>query len=499
MTYKAGWLDRAIAWVSPETGERRVKAALRLEAAQRARSFYDGATKGRRMDGWRRPSTGPGTEIRGALRTLRDGSRDLVRNNPWAARGISAVPSHAVGYGIVPALTHRNKRAQARLRELATLHFDTPAIDAAGRHNLYGLQFLAMRGVAESGEILARRRWRRPSDNLPLPFQVELLESDYLDTSKDGPLPNGHVVVDGIEFDLIARRVAYWLFDEHPGDRVRHSLRSTRVPAEDVTHVYRVDRPGQNRGVPWLAPAIATLRDFADYEDAQLLRQKLAACFAAFEVDNTAGSEESIPPPNLEMLEPGIYERLPPGRDIRFPNMPTVEGYADFSRIQTRKIAITLDMPEFVLTGDYSAINFSSGRLGWNTFMDSVEYWRWSMLIPQLCDRIAGWFFDAANLLVPGGVAGAACAWTAPKRQMISPQHEVPAIKDAIRSGLMTPSEAVRERGYDAETFWDEYRRDLAQIADLNLDSDPRKPANGNPAPSQGDDGKPQDNADGAD
>jgi capsid protein len=31
---------------------------------------------------------------------------------------------------------------------------------------------------------------------------------------------------------------------------------SVRVPAERVLHIYRVDRPGQVRGVPWLAPAI---------------------------------------------------------------------------------------------------------------------------------------------------------------------------------------------------------------------------------------------------
>ena len=57
---------------------------------------------------------------------------------------------------------------------------------------------------------------------------------------------------------------------------------SKPIPAESVLHVYKKDRPGQVRGVTWLAPVILKLRDLDEYEDAELVRKKIEACFAAF-------------------------------------------------------------------------------------------------------------------------------------------------------------------------------------------------------------------------
>jgi capsid protein len=34
--------------------------------------------------------------------------------------------------------------------------------------------------------------------------------------------------------------------------------------------------------VPWFAPVILKLRDLDDYDDAELVRKKIEACFAAF-------------------------------------------------------------------------------------------------------------------------------------------------------------------------------------------------------------------------
>jgi capsid protein len=81
-------LDRAIGLVAPHAGLRR--ARQRAAIALLARS-YEGARLGRRTDGWVVAGTGANAEIGSALVRLRDRSRDLVRNNPHAAKAAGAL------------------------------------------------------------------------------------------------------------------------------------------------------------------------------------------------------------------------------------------------------------------------------------------------------------------------------------------------------------------------------------------------------------------------
>src|SRR3990170_8310261 len=100
-----------------------------------------------------------------------------------------------------------------------------------------------MRTVVEAGEGLVRKRLRLPEDGLAIPFQIQVLEPDYLDTTKTAvKLPNKGWITGGVEFDAIGRRAAYWLFPEHPGSERSTTITSQRVPAESVLHVYRQDR-----------------------------------------------------------------------------------------------------------------------------------------------------------------------------------------------------------------------------------------------------------------
>jgi capsid protein len=140
-----------------------------------------------------------------------------------------------------------------------------------------------------------------------------------------GRSPADNTCFEGIEFDRAGRRVAYWIYDEHPGGGLSWKMpTSRRVPAADVIHAFRVDRPGQYRGVPWAAPVIMTLWDLADYEDAELVRQKIAACFAVFYIgDDKRGLAQSVVAgastvagTPVETVEPGMIERLP-SRDRR--------------------------------------------------------------------------------------------------------------------------------------------------------------------------------------
>lgn len=87
----------------------------------------------------------------------------------------------------------------------------------------------------------------------------------------------------GIEFDPVGKRRAYWLHAKHPGDAygaLQNGLQSRPVPATEIAHVYEKQRT-QARGVPWGAPVIRSLRDLDDYKVAELVRKKTEACVTA--------------------------------------------------------------------------------------------------------------------------------------------------------------------------------------------------------------------------
>jgi lambda family phage portal protein len=482
-------LDRLVGYISPARGAKRAEARARMSALTQARNYYEGATTGRRGQGWRAVSTDANGEIRGANQRLRDVARDMCRNNPHAVRAKELIAHNVVGKGIIPSVVCDIERARVQLEDLLKAHFDTTACDAEGRHTLYGLQDLAMKTVAESGEVIIRLRPRRPEDRLPLPFQLQLMEPDHLDASVDGELSNGNIAVQGVEYTAYGRIVAYHLFSAHPGiSSIRSMPKSQRIPAEFVAHVFRTDRPSQARGVTWFAPVILKLRDFADFSDAQLVRQKIAACFAAFITTEDAPVTTTNPDTessyNVESFEPGMIERLRDNEKVTFGQPPQVGDYGEYSRATLREIAAGLGVSYEALTGDLSGVNFSSGRMGWLEFQRNIDAWREHMLLPQMCQKIGEWFFNAAAGEI-GRRYPAKIVWTAPRREMISPAQEVPPIVQAIRAGLTTLSEEQRKQGFDPDDLLKEYIADVQKLdaAGLILDCDPRRVTQaGNPA-----------------
>lgn len=479
-------LDRIVMAVAPKAGLSRVVARAQADIVMR----YEGASATRSgAYGWRAIGTDANAEIKTQGYQLREIARDMVRNNPFAARGVQVISEAVVGSGIIPNIETTVPGAKKELQDLIKAHCDTTAIDADRRHNLYGLQTLAMRAVVEAGQVLIRRRLRRAEDGLPLPFQLQVLEVDFLDTRKDGPIAGGFIL-GGIEYNNIGVRVAYHLFREHPGNVATYRLpESARVPASEVAHVYRMDRPGQMNGVTWFAPVILAMRDFADYEEAQLVRQKIAACFSAFITKADGGvspllgdksTEKAATGLPQEGIEPGLVMRLRDGEQVTFGVPPQVEGYRDFSTVTLHKIAVGLGVDYASLTGDNSQGNFANSRMGWLRFYRSVENWQWNMAVPSMCDPIGGWLLDACAL-VTGRRVPARIQWTPPRREMFDPSKDTKAAIEAIRGGLSSRSAEVRKLGYDPEDLEIEIKadNDRADQAGFTFSSDSRFPVNG--------------------
>jgi len=474
MQIQQSWIDRVARQIAPRWQLKRLRARMTHDLALR---HYEAAGGGRRTQGWRRSGTDAVQATGPFLGPLRDVARDLVRNNPHAESALSTIAEDTVGWGIVAKPKKGNRRAQ----EVWQAWAGTTACDADGRHDFYGLQQLIMRTVAESGECLVRRRLRLPEDNLPIPLQLQILEPDFLDTSKDsaGVLPGGNRIVQGVEYDALGRRSAYWLFKEHPGSSFATAT-SVRVPAANVLHVFKALRPGQVRGVPWFAPVLLRFKDFDEFEDATLMKQKIAACLAVItsDVDGTApplGTTDTSVDPQIDSLEPGMILNVPAGRTINVVQPPTVREYADYSQTSLRAIASGLGVTYEDMTGDYTELPFSAARMSRLRYWKKVESWRWKMLIPQFCDPVWGWAMEVAGIFGAGDVGAA--EWTAPPAPMIDPVNEGLAYMRNVRAGIMTLSEALRERGYDPKDVLAEMAADNIALDKLGLilDSDPRQ------------------------
>jgi lambda family phage portal protein len=346
-------LERMIMWMSPKWGQSRARARLMAR-------HFESAMTGRRTSGWSRFGTDANAAAAGVtLAYLRAQARDLVRNNPWARRGLKRLVTNTIGWGIRPKATgHGSERVMDLWRRWA----ETTQCDAAGRLTFYGLQALVMRTVAESGEILVRRRRRRPEDGLAVPLQYQLLEPDFIDSGKDGVQGfEGGSIIQGVEFDAIGRRVAYWLFDQHPGGTGQLiSPLSKRVPAEGILHVFDQERAGQVRGPSWFASVDLRLHDLDEFEDATLMKQKIAACMAAFVTDlegtGTPLGEEGTDLTTGQLtdtFEPGMIMNLPQGKQVTVANPPQATDYQSYSATALRGIAAGLGPTYEDMTGDY--------------------------------------------------------------------------------------------------------------------------------------------------
>jgi len=345
-------------------------------------------------------------------------------------------------------------------------------------HDLYGLQAIAMRALVVDGECLIRMRPRRLEDNLPLPFQIQLLEADFLaDDSRALPLGN-NTVHNGIEFDGLGRRVAYHLYRTHPGDTSAYgswNIEITRVPASEIIHLYRKDRPGQDRGASWFSPAVVTLRDLSIYEDASLKRAQGGTLFCGFLTSDDPQAfgdelDEEIPD-----LQPGTMYLLKPGQSVQFNDPPEPHDPA-FRDSTLRAIAAALGITYEALTGNLSEVNFSSARLGAHEMSRNLDSWLWATFIPRFCNGVFAWFKDMLAATTEIQTAGLSVEWTPPARTLIDPNKEWNALQTAVRSGFMSLPEAIRSQGFDPDAVLAEQAEYLAKLdaAGVIVESDYR-------------------------
>ncbi|MFD1510649.1 phage portal protein [Lacimonas salitolerans] len=463
---------------------------------QRLGAFIGGFDAGqhhRRLRGFRATRAHVNALIAAAGPDITARARWLVRNNGYAVNAVESWAANTVGDGIKPISKIGDA---ARKEELQRLWLAwTDEADAEGLTDFYGLQRRAAREVFIAGEVFFRIRMRRASDGLTVPLQLQMLPAEMLPLEQTGVAANGNAIRQGIEFDRIGRRVAYHFLRRHPGDSTDPGLSGelVRVPAAEVIHVIDPVEGGQLRGVSKLAPAIVKLFLLDQYDDAELDRKKVAAMYAMFVTspapENPLAPAEDDEVPDGVEISPGQIVRLDPGEDVTV-GQPADSGatYEPFQYRTLLQISAALGIPYPYLANDMVKGNFSNSRLALIEFRRRVSAWQHAVMVYQLCRPVYARWMDAAvlsgALTLPRYEANRArlltADWLPTKWDWVDPLKDANAEIAQIEAGLKSRTQAIAERGYDAEQVDREIAAERERERLLGLDfRRPGSPAQG--------------------
>lgn len=454
----------------------------RTTSPQNFRRSFDAAGGGRRWD-----KAGTVSNLNSAILSAATVSARragyYARNNPWVASAVASLVGNAVGTGIKP----RSQHPDAAVRDALHAMWDhwVDQADAGGLADFYGMQALAVRAMIEAGEAFGRLRSRLPSDGLPVPFQFELIDREQVPQDRFAEV-NSNRIRAGIEFNAIGRRVAFHVLPQRPDDPfaplVADPFNTVRVPAEDMVHLFQPIAAGQLRGITWLAPVLLRLHELDQFEDAALVRAKVAALYCGFirDPDGTVAGQNDGSAVNgvLTMgMEPGSMIPLPPGTDIAFSNPQGDTAYNDFTRNHLRAIAAGLGVPYEAVTGDLSGVNYSSIRAGLVEFRRRLEQLQHNVIVFQLCRPVWERFVRLAVLsgelpahdFDANQAAYLSAKWLPPRFDYVDPAKDVKAEIEAINAGLKSRSQAIAERGFDAEDIDAEIAADHEREQRLGL------------------------------
>jgi lambda family phage portal protein len=405
------------------------------------------------------PNLSADDELVRALALMRSRSRSLRKNDPYSRRfirlaGRNIVGSSGVQFSLakeVPAPVA--ERILARWRDWSCSRW----CSADGRMTLPQLQRLAVTTAATDGETFLRFVY--DSGN---PFLLSLYAGwtgDNFDEQYNvAAAPGGGSIRLSVQQDSLGRPLGYWwrppsvtLYPQ-PASAPR-----LLVPAAELVHWFLPEDPGASRGAPWLFSAITQINQLSGYTEAELVAARMEACKGGFfempEGTPYTGDGKNAAGQTITEVSPGQYEQLPPGAKFVQVNPTHPNGnFGTFSTAMLRAVAAGGDVAYPSLSGDLSAVNYSSARIG---LLDERDAWQ-----SLQDDFVAGWMrpvfrawlvAQAALGEVPLSVAEAAefagAVWRPRRWTWVDPAKEVAAAKEAVALRIKSRTAIVAESG----------------------------------------------------
>jgi len=458
---------------------------------------YQGALVSRLTSDWMSSQLSADAEIRNSLRKLRDRSRELVRNNPYARQAKRTTQINIVGNGMKfqsLVLQQRGGKRDQRVNNIIEEAWgewtQSDSCDCAGKYSFHQFEWLAAGALCESGEAIFRIV-RKPFGNSEVPLALQMIESDLLDEEYDGKTLNkNNEWRNGVEVDEWGRALRYAILTKHPGDAYYLDYSANRklhifIPAEDIIHLFLPERPGQNRGVPWFHSVMADMHQLQGYEEAAVIRARAGASIMGF-IQNDQGEligDDVENHQRIQSFEPGTFRYLMPNESVTVPDIDyPSQQYEMFVKNKIRRFATGIGCSFETISKDFSETNYSSSRL---SLLEDREHWKFCQkyIIDNFHYRI---FKEWLDLAVLSGVidfpdyasnSKRYCKprWTPPAQHYVDPLKEIRAYREAEQAGYMTKSQVIAQtNGGDYDDIVSEIAREqeVAKSLGVTLDKD---------------------------
>ncbi len=350
------------------------------------------------------------------------------------------------------------------------------AIDLAGK-----LRTMRM-SRAQDGEAFGLLH-TNPNLAHDVQLDMKLIETDQVTTPLFSlPTPT---FVDGIVLDEFGNPVEYHVLESHPGDFLHTMpLKYRMIPAASMIHWFRKDRPGQNRGLPDILPALPLFAQLRRYTLAVIAAAESAANIAIFmKTSAPAGGEAAEVEPNAVMeFEPNMAVFGPEGwepQQIRAEQPATT--YEMFKREILNEIARCLNMPYNIAACNSSGYNYSSGRLDHQTYYKSIRVDQ-AQCEQVILDHILDAWMQEAVKVYPEleGIEEWPHQWFWDGHEHVDPQKEAAAQAQRLASNTTTLATEYARQGKDWETELRQRAKEVALMKELGLS--PVEPA---PQPTQ--------------
>ena len=428
------------------------------------RRNFSAAASNRLTSDWVTSPISINQSLRGNLRKLRERSRDAARNDSYAKKFFSLCRSNIVGAkGISfqvqtannPKLAKTAQEIEAKFLEWSRKEF----CSLTNKLSWLDAQRLFVTQLARDGEVLIRKVF--DSTN-PFGFSLKFYDAAWLDENMYSTASNGNQIIMGVEVDENDKPVAYWL-SPPIGDWTIRNRQITRVPVEEIIHAFLIlEDETQVRGVPWLHASLMKLNMLDGYEEAELIGRRIAASNMGFfspPFDAAEGSDLDAEIDLIEEVEPGVLKLLPPGYTFSEFNPKNSDPTAEsFKNNVLGGVSSGVDVAKHSITGDMSAVNYSSARIA---MLDERDFWQTQQqfFIENFCEPVYQEWLKSAmlagqlNLTAKDFEAVKYPKWFARGGSWVDPEKEVKADVLAIEKGLATVTEVLAEQGQDLEEF----------------------------------------------
>ena len=462
-----GFIDNIVAVFSPEAAYRR--EAYR-QAYEELRSSYDAGSFDKNNRNWRVSNSSAEITDRYSRDGVRARARDLERNSDIMNSVIGAFKRNIVGGGYHVQVKTEDEDLNTQIEKAWKKWCKKQNCDITGTQSLNQVIRMAVERKKIDGGIIFVKRYT--SDGF-VPFKLQMIEVDELDSGTVQPKNKGNKVVGGIEFNSFNKPVGYFI---RQYDVDGYGLRDPIwIEAKDVIFYFTKKRPSQLREMSDMAPTIPRVRDINEFITAVSVKERIMACLSIFikkllptsGIGRGNGTVSDRVSYEGKTLTPGMIKELNAGDEIQVVN-PSGQGAdaTSFTKLQQRLIGAGQGISYESTSRDMSESTYSSARQAW--IEDDLTYNEDKELLIEVLDEIYETFVISAVLCGAISIPKfwnekdrfLSHEWIQEPKPWIDPYKESNANKIALQTGQKTYKQIAAENGRDWRTQID----DMAEV-----------------------------------